>query len=464
MKATVQINDLGRENVVSAGQDSGISLGADPLSPSDSVFDRRSSSTALNLGHFRDFGICSLFDCQMSSVEELPIELPVEKYFAETLAGLKDAPAESGNWRRLRGALATDMAKNACLTLAWVCIGLIFGTVCEDALAELRQQLSQSWFELKLDISRKIKPHHGGRKDWMLDAMPAVMVQSIYRMMVDGFPPEKKRLQEGAEIMIEKLTHLAHHEVAGFEVHGKAWQELRDDLFYPSVIQTPFANARDAAKTERKREVLQNEQRIMNKVESAAVLEFGQSEDATALTVQQLQDLMAARSEKKSSKRRSFMQDEPETSGAAAYVPDFNVDRYKDFAQKGEELFLSHLVDIYPENSLEEEVETLGALDQNFDRKDSSDSLSDDEASPDPLDPSRQLAPSRSQTLRAALDPTATVRREREKREAEVAELKRRNDLFTNAIEAPFAAEFRKRSWDTNMVSPLVSRLAPDRG
>merc|ERR1719245_2465676 len=111
---------------------------------------------------------------------------------------------DRARWKRLRAALTTQAAQKLCEALFWVAIGGLFDTVTESAGAGLRHRLAQSWFRLTLDLTKKTT----GQKNpgCLLDLIPVALVQAIFRLLIDAFPPEHEKLVRSTETLLDKLT------------------------------------------------------------------------------------------------------------------------------------------------------------------------------------------------------------------------------------------------------------------
>jgi len=210
-------------------------------------------------------------------------------------------------------------------------------------------------------------------------------------------------------------------------------------------------------------------------------LHFGASEEP--MSDAQLESVMALRIQKEAdespTKRRS--QSQPDASkgrisehlrehfseGAARRLEslkqkardEMGVERYEDLAVRAEELMANQMDQLYadggwePGNTPPELVCTLGE-----------DPFSLNEASLHPdlaFDSDGNKDLKRTHSVRSMRDSSVGLRRERERREAEIAERRRRDELLDKYIAAPLPEIFSRKSFDTSLVSPALDRLAP---
>mmetsp|Transcript_84399 Transcript_84399/g.149284 ORF Transcript_84399/g.149284 Transcript_84399/m.149284 type:complete len:708 (+) Transcript_84399:70-2193(+) len=448
------------------------------------------------LGPLIAFGECSLFDIEVIDPDSMPYELPAAQYLEETLAGLHGAPAPehaqgSKNWKRLQAVLETEEASKACELLAWVSVGSIFDTIIEKpCLAEIKKRLAQSWFELTLIIGRVVDGYKQN-KDWVQEVLPAVFVQAIYRMLVDAFPPEQRSMVQSSKEVLEKLSHIAHYEVAGFQANPGTWEKLRKRLFCSSVLAVPHLNQRESMASERKREKLERERAVEKDFESAPLV-FGTDAKTDPLNDDQLEHVMAMRPSRNGHGfKKSLITDaafSPMQAGwgtstareeafserslrsleelKARAEEELGVDRYEAFSSQAEELLskqLNNLYEVPPDERLN--AESLFGKVVNKEQEDAPQTDASGESPETPRNKSRSGAASAKhggrQTVRGSMDGTNAARREREKREAEAAERRRRDELLDKQIGAPLSQELRQRSLDTSLVSPVLDRLAP---
>mmetsp|Transcript_120630 Transcript_120630/g.375032 ORF Transcript_120630/g.375032 Transcript_120630/m.375032 type:complete len:645 (+) Transcript_120630:56-1990(+) len=391
---------------------------------------RTSRSTLLAASHRGSkvrrltFGTGSLFDAEVVDADALPFEMPVAKYLEETLIGMCGAPVSHGGdqqsapeartrWRLLRKAVALEPVRGICAALVWVAIGVLFGTVAGSAIDELRSRLSRSWFLLTLELGGLSEPPGGAspsRRDSVLETLPTFLVQVLYRLIVDAFPPESAQFVQSAEALIEKLACIVHYEVTGFQMSWGTADKLRRQLFRANVLEMPFVSQVESMKTEMRQKKLEQQ-----KAQHQA-LAFGHGDDGRALEEQQLEHVMELREQSSPSPSRPRNQRRKE----------LGVDRYTDVALRAEELFLRHMGNLYPEGH-------SGAVDEQASTSSS--------AAPSPL-PVTMLTP----------------RRQRERREAEQAERRRRDELLAARIAAPLPEVYYQPMVDMNRVSPIFDQ------
>eukprot|EP00440_Ansanella_granifera_P035893 gb/GFBE01038937.1/.p1 GENE.gb/GFBE01038937.1/~~gb/GFBE01038937.1/.p1 ORF type:complete len:733 (+),score=171.46 gb/GFBE01038937.1/:1-2199(+) len=474
---------------------------AAPPSPPLSPFTSRNSLTPW--AHVSiEFGSCSLFDAKAPTVDDLPFELPAGKYLEETLAGMHGAPhsttAASKNWQILQAVVQGNATKQACSDLAWVAIGTIFGTIDLHVVEGLQKRLATSWFELTLDVGRLSKGNKKS-KDWAIEALPAVFVQAIYRMLVDGFPPESRAFVQSGQDILLKLSQVARHEVTGFQENEQTFHKLRKRLFCSEVLEVPHLNQRESMEHERRREH-QRKESAQQKVEQPP-LAFGGSE--SELTEDQLEHILAQRCSRKNDigftrgSLESFPPSSMEITGwtssgvranfTTAAVQTLNdlkdraeselsVDRYEEYSMEAEEIIVKQLSELYaeggwiPGNTPPE----LAAKPVNANALLSSLTSFADKSPKTPHEPlqeasktmrnSKKAVTMGARSVRASCDGTVAARRERERREAEQAERRRRDELLQKRIEETLPEEFNRRSLDTSLVSPALDRIAPSEG
>mmetsp|Transcript_2335 Transcript_2335/g.4907 ORF Transcript_2335/g.4907 Transcript_2335/m.4907 type:complete len:706 (-) Transcript_2335:157-2274(-) len=219
----------------------------------------------------RGFGIGSLFDYQVKKANSLPFELPVEKYIQETLIGTNgscSAPGEKraamehrASWCRLRKALSSPNAHEVCQGLFWISVGLLFHTVSDEAVQELREQLAQKWFSVTLEVNDLLlgSPNMQAHKDSLLDSLPLIFVQVVYRLLVDAFEVERTNFMHRSEQLLEKLMIVIQYEVAGFRMDSITLKSQRSKLFKRNVVELPFVNQLESTQNEIRRERIENQ-------------------------------------------------------------------------------------------------------------------------------------------------------------------------------------------------------------
>mmetsp|Transcript_27878 Transcript_27878/g.64770 ORF Transcript_27878/g.64770 Transcript_27878/m.64770 type:complete len:717 (+) Transcript_27878:21-2171(+) len=437
------------------------------------------------------FGSCSLFDAKVVDVECMPFSFPAAQFLEETLAGMFGAPhvatPASKNWSRLQAATQTPSAQASCTYLAWVALGHIFATVSPDCLPEIKSSLAKSWFDLSLEVER-ICEGNRRNKDWMHEALPAVLVNAIYRMIVEAFPPEARLLAQHSQETISKLTLIVQHEVTGLPWTTQTWEKLRKKLFCPTVLATPQLNQKESMGAYLRRERREREQQ---KEGDRGPLSFGQP--AEALSDEQLESVLVMRNERlivAAQNQRNGISSDPglalkgwtsaqvrshlapdvanRLEELAQRADEVSVDRYEELALEGEDMITRQLEDLYPDGGWEpgntppELVSKLG--DEEGDPFSLNAPGSSSSSAAWPLETPKDFKRSCSQSGRSGRDSTVAAKRERERREAEAAERRRREELLEKCLLAPLPKEFAPRSFETSLVSPALDRLSSSEG
>lgn len=398
------------------------------------------------------FGASSIFDAVLASATDLPLEFPSWKYMQETLGGMHGSPSAasdghpegSPNWKRLRKVLNTDEAKNFCNLLAWVGIAVIFDTVDNDwVLRDLRKRLAESWFRIGLLVKQKVEGRDA--RDWIMEAIPVVCVQAIFRMLVDGFPTDQKKLAMSAFTMIDKLSNIAHFEVAGFQAVEQTWRKVRGKLFCSSVLLMPQLDQKESVNRQRLRERLENQPAAKPKPFS-----FGQTEPLSEDTLEHLLYLRNVQKEASSSAKKfgSGLKQEQRVK-KSRFGDDLSIDRYTGISEVGEELLMKHLVELYPDDASRPGT------------PDGEESAVDDDTTEAPSTLRDVSTRDGRRMTRKIINPEISFWKERERREAAAYERKKRAERLEQRIDAPLPEEYRARRLDTSLVSPGTDLLAP---
>jgi len=410
----------------------------------------------------------------------LPVDFPTASFLEETLAGMFGAPGNgpaSKTWSRLQAAIMQESAVQCCTALTWVVLGQLFQIVEPNCMTVIKQAMAQHWFHLSLEMDR-LSEGHRRFKDSLMEAVPAVFVQTIYRMMVDGFPPEQRALALSSQEIIVKVTQIVQHEVAGMQWRPETWQKLRERLFCPQVLEAPQLNQRESMEVCRKKAKRERDNVF---TDEQMPLHFGASDEP--MSDAQLESVMASRIQKEAdespTKRRS--QSQPHASkgrisenlrehfseGATRRLDalkqkardEMGVERYEDLAVRAEELMANQMDQLYADGGWEPgntPPELVCTLDE--------DPFSLNKASLHPdlaFDSDGNKDLKRTHSVRSMRDSSVGLRRERERREAEIAERRRRDELLDKYIAAPLPEIFSQKSFDTSLVSPALDRLAP---
>lgn len=423
------------------------------------------------------FGAGSLFDIEVRSAQDLPFDLPLKTYFEETLRGMKSAPGGKGHpptekWKHLRHVLDCSMARDYCEKLFWVLVSVLTRDAAaedlrdvfdEQAVAELREQMARVWFLLTLKLGHQSTETH----DWLALAMPVVFVQAIYRLLVDAFPPDRAKFIECADVLIDKMTHILHYEAAGFQSNAETWRKIRQQMFRPHVIESPWTNNNESMRNEQRLEKLQSQ----NQKRQLQPLDFGK-ELSRPLEEVQLEHIMELRNQDV----RTSSKGKPLTRSALNFKLN-ELAHYADLSQKGEDLYTEQVLELYnniPSTTAHySERATLYNTASPF-GPNMRCTVSDDlEESADEglsslgntLGNTGNIRTQRSSGGRSSKLEAEVQRRER--RENEAAERRRRDEVLHAMLAAPLPLCYRVRELNTGHVSPMIDQLAPseaDRG
>lgn len=287
--------------------------------------------------------------------------------------------------------------------------------------------------------------------------------------------------------ILRKLSQVVQHEVMGLHWRTETMEKLRKRLFCPQVLDSPQLNQRESMEVFRKHEM---RERDNIPTDELPPLHFGgEDEPMSDAQLASVMALRGKRGEDESPTRKAAAQElgmkgwssdlvQEQLSESARQrlaelkqrvSKELSLDRYEDLAVQAEELMANHIDQLYADGGWEpgktppELVCNLG--DDPF-------ALKEGALHPDlPGDEGKEKERSergqemkRSQSVRSMRDSTVAVRRERERREAEIAERRRRDELLEKYIAAPLPEAYRVQSFDTSLVSPALDRLAPSDG
>lgn len=370
-----------------------------------------------------EFGHCSLFDFLVTAVDKEPFELPVKIYLEEVLVGIygasqgcrtsskdtSDKPCEEArlNRRYLKRFLSMDSARDVVRTLFWIIVGIVTKRVVADVVSELRKNLARSWSLVVQEVRREARDsamvNQEAMQDWILQTLPVIFVQCIYRLMVDAFADDRSQLVHYASKLLDKITHIVTYEVSGFRLNSRTCLEARRKLFRKDVLDNPFMNQHDTLKSQMRREALEH------RSSKPSPLLFGQK-DALPLEETQLEHVMLDREKDR--------------------VPEeLSVDRYVSIAHEGEELFQRHLEELLPR--------ILPTATEGVD--------------------GQRMSMHSSQRSRYYSDKED----EKKRRENKEAEKRKREESLKAFCDEPLPREYCECHLDTSWVSPIIDRLAP---
>lgn len=424
-----------------------------------------------------EFGTGSIFDAEVSSADAFPFELPVAHYLDEALLGMYGAPSGkdgaangSSKWNRIRRTLATDAARGICTALVWVCASVLVGTIKDGPLEELRKNLAHNWFLLTLEIGRVVGSSisSGANRDFLLEAIPTVMVQTAYRLLVDAFPPEQNQLMQSFEVIIEKLTHIIHHDIAGFQINMRTAHKLRQRLFREHVIKMPFANLHESVRNAKRRERLESHK-------DQNPLAFG-SDLGQSLEEMQLEHVLELRERDKvgahgSSPSRLAALSRKSVVATSSVPEELSVDRYGPIANKAEDLLARQLQELFPDNNDQiiatnaknrpEELGPEAASGLSPSGEGSPVSMTESPTAQSPTGARRSFM---MRSSKASLLGTTALRAQRERERLQAVERRRRDELLERRIAQPLPDVYCQRTINTNLVSPILDKLSSNEG
>lgn len=452
-----------------------------------------------------EFGSGSIFDAEVSSADKLPFKFPVAKYLEEALVGLCGAPHSfdipenpekaRAIWKRMKRVVGMENTSSICESLAWVCIGVLFGTVADAALEGLRARLSRSWFLLTIDLGRTefIGNLAVGSRDAVLDTLPTLLVQVILRLVIDAFPTDQMELLRNVEGLIDKLTSIVHKEALGYPLHRDVALNLRRGLFRPKVLEKPHVNTVETIQSVKRLTVMENAQAQLRP------LTFG-AKRSQPLEEQQLEHIMELRDEQLEQDRMKRSPSKQASGHEARETRELHplqdmVDKYQTLAAEGEEFFLQQL------ENMEKQAEAYQQLKEEEDsacfqcgqegyiatplvsppqtppksgpeksdptevRRASSEAALGSQTSETKSSFVASMRPTMRRTMRrsfcltcTATTATNTLRLMRERRELEAAERRRRDEVLMTRIAAPLPENYSWKPVERSRVSPIISR------
>lgn len=435
------------------------------------------------------FGRCSVFDVFAVSADDLPFEVPVSDYVEEVLIGLDCAPEASplsatgqrmpgtpssqssqsspsrAKYSRLRRIVGTQALSDACLHLFWIAVGVITNRVAHEAVQELRNRLARAWCLVALEVKQQAH-RDTDTQDWLLMALPAILVQAVYRLFVDCFPDDRTQYIHFVDALLEKLSYLVTFEVCGFQRNAETCVKERRLLFKKVVLENPYVNQRDSVKAQQRKEELEK------RAKAPPPLKFGKSiqQGGEILEETQLEHVMMCREAMAEQRKLDKLLPAP--------VPEeLSVDRYTSVAMEGSALFERQFEELRPRTVIRRQSSASAFKGLAIEIPD------DVKASPPPEDELQRLSFSRG-TQRGDSRPTTSQRvasmtakmkaaartscfasrlcKAHKTKDDEAAEKRRREDsLRKRIVDDPLPQEFRECALDTTWVSPITNRLAP---
>lgn len=389
------------------------------------------------------FGKCSVFDAVVEDAESLPFDVPIKRFLEDALMGMNGSAQDQspgakaeGCWRRLCNALHGNWAVGACESLLWLSLGCFFGTVRPRATDQLRRQLASYWLKGNMEIREKARSEN--QRDWLLNTIPVVFAQAIYRIMVDAFLTERDSICKECEVMVGKLLRLVHLEV------------LRERLFQSQVLQFPYM--------ESKRKMMRME-RFDHPTGGVGPnpLAFGtKSAELDELQLMQMEHIMELRREAdlcsptsisapaEVSRTSGFSRSVGQHARKSLVPPELCVDRYDHVASTGRLLLARQLKEL-------EDLEKAAATQE---MGDPTTFLHLDERV---WSPAAHDSPSRGRFLQSTGTFHLSATQIRLRREDEASERRRRLEQLSTALSPSLGQE----ALNTHMVSPLMLLIAP---
>ncbi|CAK0849505.1 unnamed protein product, partial [Prorocentrum cordatum] len=386
----------------------------------------------------------------------------------------------------MRAALGLGAVRVICTSLFWLAVGAIFGTVACEAHAELRTRLAHSWFSLTLDLMGPVRGSRPRSSTWVLDMILVALVQAIFRLLVDAFPPEHERIVRSSDSVLDRLTQVVYQEVLGFCPSQESFHVLRTRLFCENVLRNPAANQEESMRSELRRE----KQTRRNRLAQSLPLSFGE-EDGLPLEDTQLEHVLARRERDRerataSAKRErgdgdanspmkaqfrdasSIQIPSPIDILFSGFLPlgaeTLSVDRYANLSALGDEIAERQLTELYPddgEGSTCSSLETCARSPKPAWGNGSS--ASRPASRPDSRAPgglSRARRPGSSDGA-ARAPPGIHARRHARRGAPDAVERRRREEVLAELLETPVREGAALR---TVLVSPVIDRLAPSDG
>lgn len=248
----------------------------------------------------------SVLDLNIVSATQLsPSLVPASRYLKEVVLGLQ---GYGGTEAKSRGRVdkmskLLGEAKQAALpvaqTLFWMSIGIIFGRIHDDALADYRNQLAQGWYLLSLEVLKDASKEPEMR-DWILNALPFVLAQVIYRLLCDTFEEDRKNFVGQADELLNKLSLVAHFEVTGFQITNETVRKERIKLFSSSVLSNPQIDLFESSAAKKRMEALDK-----SAAGHVGALTFG-NRDGHPLEEMQMEYVMQGRSDPRDGPDKQF--------------------------------------------------------------------------------------------------------------------------------------------------------------
>jgi len=273
--------------------------------------------------------------------------------------GLKSGPAQLVEM--LRALLNTEAALSTGTALFWLVLAAVFETLPAMAIDMFRGQLGHAWHSFCLEVDKKM-PTDMEARDWLLDAVPFVYAQGMYRMLVDGFDEERKQFLTHVKNFMNKIALVIHFEINGFQINVDTVRRARRKLFLARVLSSPHSNQHDYLKGQRRQAELE-----ANKSSSGPrPLNFGKV-DAPPVDEVQLEHVMIGRMDALTDPNARLLASGQKDNFA---VPDeLSVDRYANLTGIGIAMLDRHLCDIFAgvEDEMEEEEEDVKKVPQGDD-------------------------------------------------------------------------------------------------
>lgn len=436
----------------------------------------------------------SLLDVAVTSVDRVPVEVPSAKYLAETLLGLRgsdqtvpdevkssignkpsEGPGVSRSWKRMKLVCGADAANDALTAMFWICAGIIFKCVKPEALGDFREKLAQSWYRVNLEATEK----SAGRtlddteaRDQILEALPFVFAQAVFRLLMDVFELDRASLLSNSGPLLERINLVCHFETTGFQINSDTCHKTRRKYFRNRVLENPHLNQIDLIRGLERQEELQKQ----NKSAQNQPLRFGQRK-AKPLEEIQLEHVMWQRAmKKKEAMRARLLRASSAHDGdmEESSVPeDLEVEKYEKFVENAKEMLQQHQLELRL-NGKDADAETPHG--HHDDGTSDGSPLSPGSESPilrtrSPLDlpvdavrraPLQRMSPlQRLQNAARGVIMSHGMSEGSQKAEREAAERRRREEFIEARLTGcPLPKEVSSKEFTTTWVSPVIAQIS----
>lgn len=167
-------------------------------------------------------------------------------------------PSAIHRMRALVQILNSEASVAACTAIFWLVMGGVFRNLPEEAIANFRSNLGESWYAITLQTYAMGIAGDKDLQDSVLCAMPYAFAQAVYRMLVDGFVEDRPLYIKHGDDILLKASQIAHFELAGFQVTSETVRRGRHRLFLRRVVQSPHVDQQEFLKGKKRQEMLEN--------------------------------------------------------------------------------------------------------------------------------------------------------------------------------------------------------------